>query len=121
MRLQRHPVEDPRDHVVPVVLGTCRGTSASTTTGSFGGDDNFKTFAYSEGSGPYNMPNNWYAEYNPQPTNRTSDTAYHLNDDATGTATQSLQTPDQNGHRWWWNDAVNPMSGVWTKVEMELK
>ena len=87
----------------------------------FGGDDNFKTFAYSEGSGPYNLPNNWYAEYNPRPTSRTSGAAYHLNDDATGTATQSLQAPDQNGHSWWWNGAVNPMSGVWTKVEMELE
>ncbi len=88
---------------------------------SFGGDDNFKTFAYSEGSGPYNMPDNWYAEYNARPTSRTSGAAYHLNDDAAGTATQSLQAPDQNGHSWWWNGAVNPMSGVWTKVEMELK
>ncbi len=87
----------------------------------FGGDDNFKTFAYSEGSGPYNLPNNWYAEYNPRPTSRTSGAAYHLNDDATRTATQSLQSPDQNGHSWWWNGAINPMSGAWTKVEMELK
>jgi hypothetical protein len=87
----------------------------------FGGDDNFKTFAYSTGNSPYELPNNWYAEYNPRPTSRTSGAAYHLNDDATGTSQQSLQTPDQNGHSWWWNGAVNPMSGSWTKVEMELK
>ena len=71
--------------------------------------------------GPYNLPNNWYAEYNPRPTSRTSGAAYHLNDDATGSAAQSLQTPDQNGHSWWWDGAVNPMSGTWAKVEMELK
>jgi hypothetical protein len=87
----------------------------------FGGDDNFKTFAYSQGSGPYNLPNNWYAEYNARPTSRTSGAAYHLNDDATGSAAQSLQAPDQNGHSWWWEGAVNPMSGTWAKVEMELK
>ncbi len=87
----------------------------------FGGDDNFKTFAYSQGSGPYNLPNNWYAEYNARPTSRTSGAAYHLNDDATGSAAQSLQAPDQNGHSWWWEGAVNPMSGAWVKVEMELK
>jgi hypothetical protein len=87
----------------------------------FGGDDNFKTFAYSEGSGPYNLPNNWYVEYNARPTSRSSSAAYHLNDDATGSRAQSLQTPDQNGHSWWWAGAVNPMAGAWTKVEMELK
>ena len=87
----------------------------------FGGDDNFKTFAYSQGSGPYNLPNNWYAEYNARPTSRTSGAAYHLNDDATGSPAQSLQAPDANGHSWWWEGAVNPMSGAWAKVEMELK
>jgi hypothetical protein len=86
----------------------------------FGDDDNFKTFAFSTGTTPYELPNNWYAEYNPRPTSRTSGAAYHLNDDATG-ATRSLQTPDQNGHSWWWDGAVNPMAGSWTKVEMEIK
>jgi hypothetical protein len=87
----------------------------------FGDDDNYKTFAYSEGVGPYNMPNNWYVEYNPRPTSRTSGAAWHINDDAAGTSTASLQSPDQNGHNWWWNDAVNPMAGQWSKVEMEIK
>jgi hypothetical protein len=87
----------------------------------FGDDDNFKTFAFSTGTTPYELPNNWYAEYNPRPTSRTSGASYHLNDDATGSANQSLQTPDQNGHSWWWDGAVNPMGGSWTKVEMEMK
>ena len=64
----------------------------------YGDDDNFKTFAYSKGNSPYKMPNNWYAEYNPRPTSRTSGAAYHLNDDAPGTSPQSLPTPDRNGH-----------------------
>ena len=87
----------------------------------FGNDDNFKTFAYSQGNGPYQMPYNWYAEYNPRPTSRTSGAAYHINDDATNGITPSLQNPDQNGHSHWWGQAVNPMAGAWTKVEMELK
>ena len=87
----------------------------------FGDDDNFKTFAYSEGVGPYNMPNNWYNEYNPRPTSRTSGAAWHLNDDGSGTSAQSLQSPDVNGHNMWWNDAVNPMAGQWSKVELEIK
>ena len=64
----------------------------------YGDDDNFKTYAYSEGAGPYNMPNNWYLEYNPRPTSNSSGAVWHLNDDALGTSTQSLSTPDANGH-----------------------
>jgi hypothetical protein len=83
---------------------------------SFGDDDNYKTFAYSVGTTPYELPNNWYLEYNPRPTSRTSSAAYHLNDD-----NGSLQTPDQNGHNWWWAGAINPMSGTWKKVEVEAR
>src|SRR5947207_1048391 len=87
----------------------------------FGGDDNYKTFAYSEGVGPYSLPNNWYMEYNPRPTSPTSGAAWHLNDDALGTSTQSLQIADQNGHSFWWDGAVNPMAGQWSKIELEIK
>jgi hypothetical protein len=83
---------------------------------TFGGDDNFKTFAFSVGDGPYELPNNWYLEYNPRPTSRTSGATWHVNDDGT-----SLQTPDANGHTWWWEEAINPMSGVWKKIELEIK
>ena len=31
----------------------------------FGGDNNYKTFAFSNGTGPYGMPNNWYLAYQP--------------------------------------------------------
>ena len=83
---------------------------------TFGDDDNFKTFAYSVGTTPYELPNNWYVEYNPRPTSRTSGAAYHINDDGA-----SLQTPDVNGHSWWWAGAINPMAGAWKKIEMELR
>lgn len=83
---------------------------------TFGGDDNFKTFAYSVDTTPYELPNNWYLEYNPRPTSPTSGATWHINDDGA-----SLQTPDANGHNWWWGGAINPMSGVWKKIEMELK
>ncbi len=82
----------------------------------FGGDDNFKTFAYAGGSTPYESNRNWYIEYNPRPTSRTSGASWHIND-----ASGSLQTPDVNGHSWWWNGAINPMSGVWRKIELEIK
>ena len=85
----------------------------------FGQDNNFKTFAFSVGTSPYELPNNWYVNYNtPFPNNKTSGASYVLGDDSNGVA---LEFPDANDHRQWWDDAVNPMSGVWTKVEMEIK
>jgi hypothetical protein len=90
---------------------------------TFGADpfgNNFKTFAYSEGVGPYNLPNNWYAEFNPPPTSNTDGASWHLNDDGTGEIA-TLAQPDRNGHSLFWDAAVNPMSGRWTKVEIEAK
>ena len=87
----------------------------------FGTQNNYKTFAYSTGRGPYNLPNNWYVEYNVPPTSPLSPVQWHLNDDAFGMPTQSLQDPDQNGNSFYAGMAVNPMGGAWTKVEMELK
>jgi hypothetical protein len=83
---------------------------------SFGGDDNYKTFAFSIGDGPYKMPNNWYLEYNPRPTSKSSTVQWHINDDGA-----SLMTPDANSRGWWWSPGVNPMSGSWAKIEQEIK
>lgn len=77
----------------------------------FCGDNNFKTYDFSTGTSPYD-PTNWYIEYNPSPSNRTGSPYYHLNDNGS-----SLQNPSN----WWWESAVNPMSGNWTKVEVEIR
>ena len=89
----------------------------------FGGDNNFKTYAFSIGGTPYEMPNNWYLAYNPPtPGNRTAGTSYVYNDDSGWAQTGgTLMSPDMNGRTQWWGAAVNPMSGVWTKVEQEIK
>jgi hypothetical protein len=85
----------------------------------FGQDNNFKTYAFSVGTTPYEMPNNYYLAYNtPYPDSRTSGASYIFGDDSNGVA---LQFPDAAGHTQWWDSAVNPMSGVWTKIEMEVK
>ena len=82
----------------------------------FGDDDNFKTFAYASGTTPYEPDANWYIEYNPRPTSTTSGATWHIND-----VSGSMQTPDQNGNSWWWGAAINPMSGTWQKIELEIK
>jgi len=83
------------------------------------GNNNFKTFAYSIGDTPYELPNNWYLAFNtPFPDSRASGASYVFGDDSNGVA---LQFPDANGHTQWWDDAVNPMSGVWTKIEVEIR
>jgi hypothetical protein len=83
------------------------------------GNNNYKTFAFSIGNTPYELPNNWYLAYNtPFPASSTSGASYVFGDDSNGVA---LQFPDRNGHTQWWDDAVNPMSGVWTKIEVEIK
>jgi hypothetical protein len=79
-------------------------------------DNNIKMSAFSVCCSPYELPNNWYIEYNPRPTSRTSTATWHLNDDGF-----SLDYPDANGHSWYWSGAVNPMSGVWIKIEQEIK
>lgn len=82
----------------------------------FDGDNNYKVFDYSMGTAPYALPENWYLEYNPRPTSRTSGASWHINDDYS-----SLYSPDANGKGWWWGSAVNPMAGKWAKVEVETK
>ncbi len=85
----------------------------------FGDDNNYKTFAFSEGQGPYNPPNNWYLAFNtPLPDSTTSAASYVLGDDSNFT---TLMWTDVNGHSHWWDSAINPMSGVWKKVQLEIK
>jgi len=82
----------------------------------FGGDDNFKTFAYSVCCGPYQMPNNWYMNYGPPSfSSATASPQYQHNDDG-----GSLENPDENGHNGWWLWGANPTSR-WLKVEMAVK
>lgn len=88
----------------------------------FGGDNNYKTFAFSNGQGPYNLPINWYLAFNTPNPNSTKDSAsYILGDDSWGLQYESLMLTDTNGHSHWWDSAINPMSGVWKKVELEIK
>ena len=85
---------------------------------TFYGDNNFKVFDYSIGRGGQDLPNNWYIEYNPRPTSRTSGAAWHILDDAYGLESASLDGPTSN---WWYSSAVNCMGGQWTKIELESK
>lgn len=84
-------------------------------------DNNFKVSAFSVCCSPYELPNNWYVEYNARPISRSSTPTWHLVDDAEDQPQESLQDPDVNRHGWFWNRAVNPMSGVWSKIEQEVK
>ena len=74
-------------------------------------DDNFKVYDYSRGTSPYDLPNNWYTEYNTRPTSKTAIPAWHVNDD----------NGSLDGSGEWGKNAVNPMSGVWSKVEHYIK
>lgn len=92
----------------------------------FGQDNNYKTFAFSTGQGPYNEPAAWYLAFNPPtPGDRTASTVYVFGGDAWSPnypyPQPTILDPDMNGHSHWWGNAINPMSGVWKKVEMELK
>jgi len=83
----------------------------------FGDDNNYKTFAYSICCSPYEMPNNWYTAYGPPHPNSKTDSAQWLfTDDG-----KSMSNPDINGHNVWWDAAVNPMAGKWSKVEIAIK
>ncbi len=88
----------------------------------FGGDNNFKVFDYSRCCTPYYSQGNWYLGYGPpNPSSVASGVQWGLNDAGIAVADQSLMNPDMNGHDNWWNPAVNPMSGHWSKVEIETK
>jgi hypothetical protein len=86
----------------------------------FGGDNNFKTFDWSNGDAPYanapNGPQNWYVCYGPPHPNSVTDEGAQW----TTAAGTPLEDPDQNGHIAWWGNAVNPMA-EWSKVEIAIK
>lgn len=81
----------------------------------FGGDNNFKTFDYSEGDNPY-ANKSWYTCLGPPHPGSTSDGAQWVIETST-----PLSNPDRNGHNAWWGSAVNPMAGEWSKVEIAIK
>ena len=83
----------------------------------FGGDNNFKTFDYSEGGNPYAKDTSWYTVYGPPHPSSATDTGLQWVNE-TGTP---LLNPDVNGHNAWWGAAVNPMAGKWSKVEIAFK
>ena len=88
----------------------------------FGGDNNYKMYDFSVGTKPYNGATNWYTAFEPPlPDSPTASAKWVLNDDCLNQACQSLAWPDNNGHNFFWNFGVNPFSGVWSKVEMEIK
>ena len=85
----------------------------------FGGDNNFKTFAYSVCCSPYEHPNDWFTAYGPpQPSSiNASDTPqWTIGDNGA-----SLQYPDAEGHNAWYGHGVNPMAGKWAKEEVAVK
>jgi hypothetical protein len=82
----------------------------------FGGDNNFKTFDYSNGDDPYSNQS-WYTCYGPpHPSSATDNGAQWALEIGT-----PLVAPDNNGHSAWWDHAVNPMAGQWSKVEIAIK
>src|SRR6266404_4673257 len=92
-------------------------STRADTAWIFGGDNNYKTFAYSICCSPYEMPNNWYTAYGPPHPSSKTDSAQWLFTDDGG----SMSNPDVNGHNVWWDTAVNPMAGTWSKVEIAIK
>lgn len=81
----------------------------------FGGDNNFKTFDYSDGENPY-ANKSWYTAYGPpHPDSRTSGAQW------TTEIGTPLSLPDRNGHNAWWGSGVNPMAGTWSKVEIAIR
>ena len=88
---------------------------------TFGGDNNFKTFDYSEGLNPYagsgGIGQSWYTAYGPPHPSSTTDTGVQW----VYETESPLMNPDVNGHNAWWGWARNPMAGQWTKVEIAFK
>ncbi len=89
------------------------------SSGADPADDNHKIQDYSAGTGPYTA-GDWHLEYNPRPTSRTATPGYHVNDNDTNFDNDGSSTSFPNSSAWGAN-AVNPMSGVWTKIEAYYK
>lgn len=84
----------------------------------YGGDNNYKTFEYSNCCSPYEMPNNWFTAYGPpHPDSSTDSPMWVWTDDGHA----MLSPVDANGHNAWWGHGVSPMSGTWSKVEVAVK
>jgi len=83
----------------------------------FGGDNNFKTFDYSYGDEPYDVSKSWYICYGPPHPDSNTDAGVQW----TNQTSTPLSNPDRNGHNAWWGNAVNPMAGKWSKVEIAIK
>ena len=83
----------------------------------FGGDNNFKTFDYSDGDEPYALNKSWYICYGPPHPDSNTDAGVQW----TNQTSTPLSNPDRNGHNAWWGNAVNQMAGKWSKVEIAIK
>lgn len=85
-------------------------------------DNNYKVWDYAKDA-PYSpIAANWYDSS----TNCTTNTDYMqhaINDDGAGSADQSLNFPDQNGHLGYWNEAINPFNpgAGWIKSIMVFR
>lgn len=79
------------------------------------GDDNIKFWGVSNRSDTIIPGNyNWYVEWNPRPTSTTSSCAYHL------IADNEFTLDGSKFLDWWFGNSINPMSGVWAKVEVRV-
>jgi hypothetical protein len=82
----------------------------------FGGDNNYKVFAYSLCCSPYENPNDWMVTYGPPHPNSLTDTGIQW---MLGANDGTILSPDNNGHIAWW-DHAGPLNN-WRKVEIEAK
>jgi len=83
-------------------------------------DANFKWFAYNGGTGPYNLPYNWYLAYNPVTFQSTSPAPQEMIYDDAIDSFKTLLNPDNAGHNLYWNSGVNPRNG-WIRKEVQWK
>lgn len=74
------------------------------------GDNNHKTWDFSEGTEPYSMPPNWYVEHKPSFSSATGSGEFHLLDDA-GNFPLSV----------WGNTPIPNPWQEWVKVEVIVK
>src|SRR6185369_11294107 len=79
------------------------------------GDNNYKVFDYSQGKDPYSNYQ-WYVAYGANHPDSRTDTGIQWCING-----QQLSNPDSNGHNAWFDPAVNPMAGKWSKVEIAIK
>ena len=104
----------PHSHVTRYIAG-----AHAAMTGANAGYDvmMFKSLALP--ALPYYIYASWY---------QRADDLWHFggsNTDAgiqwTNQTSTPLSNPDRNGHNAWWGNAVNPVAGKWSKVEIAIK